>query len=52
MEKEQQMCFAKMFPYYGGNIKQLSHQFYSNFDVENGKITNPELDNQLKECGI
>jgi chromate reductase len=39
------------FPYYGGNIKAAFSlpSFYSNFDVENGKITNPELDSQLKE---
>jgi hypothetical protein len=29
--------------------KAAFSRFYSNFDVENGKITNPELDNQLKE---
>jgi hypothetical protein len=41
--KGQQMFWVllKAFPYYGGNIKQHSPfpSFYSNFDVENGKIT-------------
>jgi chromate reductase len=39
------------FPFYGGNIKETFSlpSFDANFDVENGKISNPELDNQLKE---
>ena len=39
------------FPFYGGNIKATFSlpSFEANFDVENGKISNTELDNQLKE---
>ncbi|PKH67448.1 NADPH-dependent FMN reductase [Flavobacterium sp. ALD4] len=39
------------FPYYGGNIKAtfLLPSFDVNFDIENGKISNPEFDKQLKE---
>ncbi|MFV8375478.1 NADPH-dependent FMN reductase [Flavobacterium sp. LB1P62] len=39
------------FPFYGGNIKATFSlpSFNDNFDVENNKISNPELDNQLKE---
>jgi NAD(P)H-dependent FMN reductase len=39
------------FPFYGGNIKATFSlpSFDANFDVTNGKISNPELDNQLKE---
>jgi chromate reductase len=39
------------FPFYGGNIKATFSlpSFDSNFDVENGKISNPELDQQLRE---
>jgi NAD(P)H-dependent FMN reductase len=41
----------KAFPFYGGNIKAtfLLPSFEANFDVKNGKISNAELDNQLKE---
>ena len=41
----------KAFPFYGGNIKATFSlpSFEVNFDVENGKISNPELDKQLKE---
>ena len=41
----------KAFPFYGGNVKVtfLLPSFDANFDVVNGKISNPELDNQLKE---
>lgn len=39
------------FPFYGGNIKATFSlpSFDANFDVVNGKISNPELDKQLKE---
>jgi chromate reductase len=39
------------FPRYGANIKATFSlpDFNDNFDVENGRISNPELDNQLKE---
>ncbi|MFE3866672.1 NADPH-dependent FMN reductase [Flavobacterium sp. LS2P90] len=39
------------FPFYGGNIKATFSlpSFDANFDVENGKISNPELDKQLKD---
>ena len=39
------------FPFYGGNIKATFSlpSFEANFNVENGKISNAELDNQLKE---
>ena len=39
------------FPYYGGNIKAtfLLPSFDANFDIENGKISNPEFDKKLKE---
>ncbi|SHM55520.1 NADPH-dependent FMN reductase [Flavobacterium xinjiangense] len=39
------------FPFYGGNIKATFSlpSFDANFDVENGKISNPELDSQLKD---
>lgn len=39
------------FPFYGGNIKATFSlpSFEANFDVENSKISNTELDNQLKE---
>ena len=38
-------------PRYGGNIKAifLLPSFNDNFDVENGEISNTELDNQLKK---
>lgn len=38
-------------PRYGADIKGTFSlpSFDANFDVENGKISNPELDNQLKE---
>ena len=38
-------------PRYGGNIKAIFSlpSFNDNFDVENGKISNAELDNQLKK---
>jgi len=38
-------------PRYGADIKATFSlpSFYDNFDVENGKISNLELDNQLKE---
>lgn len=41
----------KAFPFYGGNIKASFSlpSFDANFDVANGKISNPEFDNQLKE---
>jgi NAD(P)H-dependent FMN reductase len=41
----------KAFPFYGGNIKAAFSlpSFDANFDIVNGKISNPELDNQLKE---
>ena len=40
-----------LFPRYGGNIKASFSlpTFNANFDVENGKISNPEFDSQLKE---
>lgn len=40
----------KLFPRYGGNIKGVFSLpvFNENFDVENLKISNPELDNSLK----
>lgn len=39
------------FPFYGGNIKATFSlpSFDANFDVENGKISDSELDRQLKE---
>jgi chromate reductase len=39
------------FPRYGADIKATFSlpSFYDNFDVEKGKISNVELDNQLKE---
>lgn len=39
------------FPRYGADIKATFSLplFYENFDIEKGKITNEELDNQLKE---
>jgi chromate reductase len=39
------------FPYYGGNIKATFSlpSFDSNFDIENGEISNPEFNKQLKE---
>lgn len=39
------------FPRYGANIKATFSlpSFDANFDVEKGVISNPELDNQLKE---
>lgn len=39
------------FPRYGADIKATFSlpSFDVNFDVENGKISNPELDKQLKE---
>jgi chromate reductase len=39
------------FPRYGANIKATFSLpgFNDNFDVENGRISNPELDKQLKE---
>ena len=39
------------FPFYGGNIKETFSlpSFDSNFDIEKGKISDPELDKQLKE---
>ncbi|WP_413998832.1 NADPH-dependent FMN reductase [Flavobacterium sp. W1B] len=39
------------FPFYGGNIKATFSlpSFDANFDVENGKISNEELDQELKE---
>jgi NAD(P)H-dependent FMN reductase len=39
------------FPFYGGNIKATFSlpNFDDNFDVLNLRISNPELDNQLKE---
>jgi len=39
------------FPRYGADIKAFFSlpSFNDNFDVENGKIANSELDNQLKE---
>nr|WP_315177034.1 NAD(P)H-dependent oxidoreductase [uncultured Flavobacterium sp.] len=41
----------KAFPFYGGNVKAAFSlpSFDANFDILNGKISNPELDNQLKE---
>ena len=38
-------------PRHGANIKALFSlpSFYTNFDVENKKISNAELDNELKE---
>ena len=38
-------------PRYGADIKAIFSlpSFNENFDVENGKISNPELDNQLRE---
>lgn len=40
----------KAFPFYGGNIKGVFSlpSFEDNFDAENLKISNSELDNQLK----
>jgi chromate reductase len=39
------------FPFYGGNIKATFSlpSFDANFDLEKDKISNQELDNQLKE---
>ena len=39
------------FPFYGGNIKATFSlpSFNDNFDVENGKISNQELDKHLRE---
>ncbi len=41
----------KAFPFYGGNVKATFSlpSFEANFDVTKGKISNTELDNQLKE---
>ena len=41
----------KAFPFYGGNIKATFSlpSFDANFDIEKSKISNIELDNQLKE---
>ena len=41
----------KAFPFYGGNIKAMFSlpSFDTNFDVVNRRISNQELDNQLKE---
>ncbi|MBP6180435.1 NAD(P)H-dependent oxidoreductase [Flavobacterium sp.] len=38
------------FPRYGGNVKATFSlpSFDANFDIENSKISNPELDNQLR----
>jgi NAD(P)H-dependent FMN reductase len=38
-------------PRYGADIKAVFSlpEFYANFDTENGLISNPELDGQLKE---
>ena len=40
----------KAFPKYGAKIKATYSfpSFYDNFDIPNGKISNPELDQQLK----
>lgn len=40
----------KAFPFYGGNIKATFSlpSFNDNFDIDKGKISNLELDNQLK----
>lgn len=40
-----------LFPRYGGNIKATFSlpSFNQNFDVEQGKISNPELDSQLRD---
>jgi len=42
---------SNAFPRYGADIKATFSLplFYENFDMENGKISNPELDNNLKE---
>jgi chromate reductase len=39
------------FPFYGGNIKATFSlpSFDVNFDLETGKVSNPELDQQLKK---
>ena len=39
------------FPFYGGNIKATFSlpSFEANFDIKNSKISNAELDNQLKD---
>ncbi len=39
-------------PRYGGNIREIFSlpSFNENFDLEKGKITNPELDAELREC--
>ena len=39
------------FPFYGGNLKATFSlpSFDANFDVINGEISNPELDNYLKD---
>ncbi|SDW36213.1 NADPH-dependent FMN reductase [Flavobacterium degerlachei] len=39
------------FPFYGGNINATFSlpSFNDNFDIKKGQISNPELDNQLKE---
>jgi hypothetical protein len=40
----------KAFPFYGGNISYFfSFSFDDNFDLTNAKISNAELDEQLKE---
>jgi NAD(P)H-dependent FMN reductase len=41
----------KAFPFYGGNIKAtfFISSFDDNFDLTNAKISNAELDEQLKE---
>ena len=38
-------------PRYGADIKAVFSlpSFYENFDIEKGKISNPELDEQLRE---
>ena len=39
-------------PRYGGNIREIFSlpSFNDNFDIEKGKISNPELDAQLREA--
>ncbi|MFT3793153.1 NADPH-dependent FMN reductase [Flavobacterium sp.] len=39
-----------LFPRYGGNIKATFSlpSFYQNFDIETGKISNPEFDQKLR----
>ncbi|HEY4616668.1 MAG TPA: NAD(P)H-dependent oxidoreductase [Flavobacterium sp.] len=41
----------KAFPWYGGNIKATFSfpSFYDNFDLLNNRISNPELDDQLRK---